>query len=318
MSILRNAIDSIELGVEDYKTNEPKRLLSAVRNFYAGILLLFKHKLALLSQNDDEALLKEQVLPVGENGRIIWKGKGKKTVKFQQIQERFESLGIKVDWKRLEKAQDYRNNIEHYYDKNQTMPEVVRQYISDCFIIIRDFILDNLDTDPKGLFDSDVWRTLVEEQRVYEAEKKACCDALEQLKWPSVTTLRIVENCTCVDCSSGLIQPLDTSIKDASESSFQCRVCDEQWKFEELLPLACEKEAKDDHRTLKDGGDPTFAYCPNCSEDYYNTVENICVNCGAKGPYRCSICGALIPLEELSVDDGNTCGYCHHRISKDD
>ena len=104
MSILQNAIDSIELGVEDYKINQPKRLLSAVRNFYAGILLLFKHKLASMSHNDDEALLKQRILPVEENGKIVWKGDGKKTVDFQQIQERFESLGIKVDWKRLEKA----------------------------------------------------------------------------------------------------------------------------------------------------------------------------------------------------------------------
>lgn len=318
MSILQNAIDSIELGVEDYKTTQPKRLLSAVRNFYAGILLLFKHKLSLLSLNDDESLLKQEVLPVEENGKIVWKGKGKKTVDFQQIQKRFDSLGIKVDWKRLEKVQDYRNNIEHYYDKNKTKPEVVQQYISDCFIIIRDFIFDNLNVDPKSLFNSDIWKILVEEQRVYEAEKKACCDALEKLSWPSDTTLRIFESCTCADCSSSLIQPLDSSIKDALESSFRCRICDEQWNFEELLPFACEKEAGNDHVYIKQGGDPTFAYCPNCCEDYYNTVENICVKCGTKGPYRCSICGALIPLEELSVDDGNTCGYCHHRLSKDD
>jgi hypothetical protein len=271
-----------------------------------------------MSLNDDEALLKERILPVEENGKIVWKGKGKKTVEFQQIQERFESLGIKVEWKRLENAQDYRNNIEHYYDKNQTKPEVVRQYISGCFIIIRDFILDNLGVDPKGLFDPIIWKILVEEQQVYEAEKKACCDALEQLKWPSDATLRIFESCTCTDCSSSLILPTDTSIKDASDSSFQCRVCDEKWKFEELLSLACEKEAEGDHVRIKHGGDPTFAYCPNCGEDYYNTNEEVCVNCGAKGPYTCSRCGSIIPLEELSVDDGNMCGYCYHMTNKDD
>ncbi len=318
MSILQNAIDSIELGVEDYKTDDPKRLLSAVRNFYAGIMLLFKHKLASLSQNNDEALIKQQVQPVLENGQIVWKGKGKKTVDFQKIKDRFESLGIKVDWEQLKNAQEYRNNIEHYYDKDKTKPEAVRQYISGCFIIIRDFILQNLGKDPKDLFDPDIWKVLVEEQQVYEAEKNACCDALEKLEWQSDTTLRIFESCTCADCSSSLIQPLDTSVKDASDSTFQCRVCDEQWSYEELLPLACEKESEQDHLRIRDGGDPTFAYCPNCSEEYYNTDEEVCVQCGAKGPYNCSFCGALIPIEELPVDDGNLCGYCHHKLNKDD
>jgi len=318
MSILQNAIESIELGVEDYKTNQSKRLLSAVRNFYAGILLLFKNKLSSLSQNDDKALLKQRVLPVEENGKIVWKGVGRKTVDFKQIKERFESLGIKVDWERLEKAQDYRNNIEHYYDKDKTKPEVVRQYISDCFVIICEFIRNNLGVDPKELFDSDIWRTLVEEQQVYEAEKKACCHALEQLEWPSDTTLRIFEECICVECSSSLIQPLNTSVKEISESFFKCRVCDEQWNFEELLSIACKKEAEDDHVRIKDGGDPIFAYCPNCGEHYYSTDEEICVKCGAKGPYKCSFCGMLIPIEELVVDDGNLCGYCYHKLNKDD
>jgi hypothetical protein len=73
-----------------------------------------------------------------------------------------------------------------------------------------------------------------------------------------------------------------------------------------------------DHASIKDGGDPTFAYCLNCSEEYYNTNEEVCVKCGAKGPYRCSFCAALIPIGELSVDDGDLCGYCHDKLNKDD
>lgn len=318
MSILQNAINSIELGVEDYESDDSKRLLSAVRNFYAGILLLFKHKLASLSQNDDEALLKNRILPKEEDGKIVWKGKGTKTVDFHQIRERFKSLGIKVNWEQLEKAKDYRNNIEHYFDKDKTKPEVVRQYISGCFIIICDFIHNNLGMDPKELFDSDIWETLIEEQQVYEAEKRACCDAMEKLEWESDTTLRIFESCTCAGCGSSLMQPLDTSPKDTSESTFQCRVCDELWSYGQLLPLACEKESDGDHVNIKDGGDPTFVYCPECSEEYYHTIDCICVNCGAEGPYHCSRCGMQIPYEELSVDDGDMCGYCHHMTNKDD
>jgi hypothetical protein len=51
--LLKNAIASIQLGVEDFKRNDdPRRLLSAIRNFYAGVLLLCKEVLRRLSPDD--------------------------------------------------------------------------------------------------------------------------------------------------------------------------------------------------------------------------------------------------------------------------
>ena len=60
MSILNNAIDSIAVGLEDYSlsASDPRRIVSCTRNIFAGVLLLFKHKLSLLSDLDsDEALV---------------------------------------------------------------------------------------------------------------------------------------------------------------------------------------------------------------------------------------------------------------------
>lgn len=34
--LFENAVVSIQLGVEDYQSNDPRRAISAVRNFYAG------------------------------------------------------------------------------------------------------------------------------------------------------------------------------------------------------------------------------------------------------------------------------------------
>jgi len=53
-SILKNAIISIQLGIEDFLKTEkdPRRALSAMRNLYAGVLLLFKEKLARLSPKE--------------------------------------------------------------------------------------------------------------------------------------------------------------------------------------------------------------------------------------------------------------------------
>jgi hypothetical protein len=45
--LFRNAVQSIQLGIEDYQANNSKRAVSAVRNFYAGVLLLAKEVLVL-------------------------------------------------------------------------------------------------------------------------------------------------------------------------------------------------------------------------------------------------------------------------------
>ncbi len=64
MSILSNAIDSIQVGVEDYLMRDSKRYLSAVRNICAGILLLYKEKLCQLSpSHDKEVLIKKDIRP---------------------------------------------------------------------------------------------------------------------------------------------------------------------------------------------------------------------------------------------------------------
>jgi len=319
MSILKNAIDSIELGVEDYQGNQPKRLVSAVRNFYAGILLLFKYKLASISRNNDEALLKQQVLPVQENGKITWKGTGKKTVDFKQIQERFKSLDVKVDWSQLEKAQTYRNNVEHYYDRDKTKHEVVRQYISGCFVLICDFIRTQLEQDPKELFEPSIWNTLINEKDVYEADKRACLEVFEKLKWESDVTLRIFNDFTCTECGSALIEPVDTSNRESWDVSFRCRICDKEWDYEELFTLACEKESEGDHARIKHGGDPTFAYCPSCEAEYYHTDENVCVNCGKEGPFFCSLCDNEVPICELGLYGSmGLCSWCCQVSMKDD
>ncbi|PYU23337.1 MAG: hypothetical protein DMG30_11925 [Acidobacteria bacterium] len=49
MNVLTNAIESIQVGVEDYQLGTRPRLLSAVRNIHAGILLLFKEALREVS-----------------------------------------------------------------------------------------------------------------------------------------------------------------------------------------------------------------------------------------------------------------------------
>lgn len=318
MSIFQNAIDSIELGIEDYQINTPERLMSAVRNFYAGILLLFKAKLSELSLNSDESLLKQQIIPVHENGAIIWKGKGKKTVDYDQIIERLKSLGIDIDKQRLDAIRSYRNNIEHYYDKDKTKSESVRQYISSCFIIIRDFIAVQFSKDPKECFKPEIWTVLVKETEVYQAEKGSCLESLQSLAWRNEIICTLFSKYICDACGSDLIEPLDKSIGDSVDAKFRCRICDEEWEYFGLLIIVCEKEAEDDWRSIADGGNPTFIDCPDCGNKCYYTCEEICLKCEVEGPFICKRCGMDIPYEELDYFHRDYCSYCDHMMSKDD
>ena len=51
MSIFQNGIDSINIGVKDFETEEKVRLTSSVRNIYAGVLLLCKEALRRIDEN---------------------------------------------------------------------------------------------------------------------------------------------------------------------------------------------------------------------------------------------------------------------------
>ena len=66
MTLFANALESIQIGVEDLLKNDDRRVLSAVRNVHAGVLLLCKEKLRRLSP-DGEILLAQRFEPQPDN-----------------------------------------------------------------------------------------------------------------------------------------------------------------------------------------------------------------------------------------------------------
>lgn len=313
MSILQNALDSIAIGLEDFESSDNRRIISATRNIFAGILLLFKHKLCELSPpGSDEALIKQKVLPtIDATGAVYWIGKGKKTVDVQNIEDRFESLGIAVDWKRLEKINKYRNDIEHYY--SVLSHASVQQLVSDSFLIIRDFIADELEEDPKFLLGEDYWGILVDVNEVYEKEKKACDASLEQLQYFSNEILNAFKAFQCDECGSGLLET--TSTGRANEALFDCKACDKNFLYEEIANNAVEDYyAGDMYLAQTDGGELPIIDCPFCPDGIYVFSGGVCVACGDSAVHECTNCGIGIPPEEIS--DGSFCGYCAHRWEK--
>lgn len=315
MNILKNAVDSIAIGLEDYSSPDQRRVISCTRNIFAGILLLFKFKLSLLSSPDsDEALIKQRVLPVlDENDNLQWKGKGRKTVDVQNIRERFKSLNIDVDWNRIDRINNFRKDIEHYYSTlNQ---EAIRSLISDSFIIINDFIRKHLNEDPKILLGDEAWAVLIEVNEVYEREKAECFAAIQELEFFNSEIMSAFEGYSCDECGSGLIMP-SVHEGEAIEADYICKSCGKSLPYEDIVKLAItDYYSYEVYLSYTDGGDSPITDCPECDGIYlYN--EGICSSCGHAATHVCQRCGSTIMPEELFAEP--FCGYCAHMMSKDD
>ncbi len=315
MSILKNAIDSIAVGLEDYSSSDQRRIISCTRNVFAGILLLFKHKLSILSTpNSDEALIKSKVLPVfDKNNHLEWKGQGSKTVDVQGIKDRFKSLNIDVEWQRIDKINDFRNDIEHYFT-TQTH-ETIRVMLSNSFVIINDFIRKHLNADPKELLGAAAWTVLIEVNEVYEREKAECLASLQSLKYFDDEILTAFEKYSCDKCGSDLIFSPIHGV-DATSVDYICKSCEKKLPYEELVAEAIlEHYSWDVYLSHTDGAESPLADCPECGGNYLYE-RGICVSCGYTSEHICHRCSSRIMPEELST--APFCGYCAHLLSKND
>jgi hypothetical protein len=224
MSLLDNAITSLHLGLEDYSSGKDARLLSAVRNLHAGILLLYKEKLRLLSPpGSNEVLVKaKSKFEKTPGGGLTSVGDGKKTADVAQIRDRFKALGVNTHWDRFEKVSALRNEVEHYF--TTANPGAIEAMISDTFLIIRDFIHDELGQDPKTLLGEEAWAKLLSVSDVVEKERDLCRKALEAIDWESDALAEAVLDLTCAECGS----PLLYSMSSTKSTKLQCRSCDER------------------------------------------------------------------------------------------
>ncbi len=316
MSILNNAVNSIVLGLEDYKLSDKRRLISCTRNIFAGILLLFKHKLSVLSPKDsDEVLIKQRVLPKkNSTGQIVWLGKGKKTVDVQQIKERFESLGVNTHWDRIKKINEFRNDIEHYH--SNLSKDAIRNLLSNSFIVIRDFITEELALDPRLLLGENSWNILVSVAEVYQKEKETCNDEIDQIDWASDSFIEAIKEISCEGCGSGLIT-IKKIEKNREDTILICKSCQTQYEYEEIVEQAITQYfSYESYLSFTDGNTIPLINCSECGHDTYVYSEEQCLLCGSSFDHSCGRCGTDIEPEE--IDGSGFCGWCSHMMSKDD
>lgn len=314
MLILKNAINSIQLGLEDYELSkiDTRRIVSAARNFHAGILLLMKYKLSLLSPDDSEdVLIKKKIKPKMENGELIWIGDGKKTVDIQDIKERFKFLNIDFNWTTFDDLTNERNNLEHYYTNSNS--NIIENLVSSTFPLLNDFIRDHLDRDPEVLLGDDAWNVLTEKYDLYLKNKESKEQKFEILNYYSDTILSALKEYRCNCCGSEFILPIKKS-GSASETLYKCTSCETVFSYETLTSLAInEMFSTRMHYAFKDGGESPIWDCPECCGEYLYE-EGICSICGHEANHCCEICGDTTDeLDEI-------CSYCSHiqyQIQKD-
>lgn len=317
MSILDNAVASIQVGMEDFNSDDPRRVLSAIRNIYAGILLLFKHKLKEMSPaQSDEVLLKTRVLPTRHpaTGEVAWVGQGKKTVEVRDIQERLNALGIDgIDWRRLKALQDIRNDIEHYYTE---LPDAkLREAVSNALHLIVEFCEPYLGRQPSELFGENTWPLMLEIATIFDAELKACRENLASAHWPFKAVARSIPSMACPGCESPLIRVVDLTARH-DHITFMCSACGYEAVYHEVIGPAVDKATGgENHWRAKDGAPPITELCPECREHAFLSAEGICAACFYELEYKnCEYCEEPLTLEDQFLE--GMCGYCNYRAEK--
>lgn len=315
-TILKNAIYSIQIGIEDYQSSDPRRILSASRNISAGMLLLFKEKLRRLSPcGSNDVLIKEKIKPsIDTCGNIIFLGDKKRTVDLQNIEERFKSLNIQLDWKSVNSIIRLRNDIEHY--RTELNDEKIKETIALAFNVLKDFIYIHLGNEPVDILGIDTWQVFLDTNNIYESLLKECKDAMSSVDVDIPEVSSVLEYFSCRNCGSKLVKPLLEG--SARDIEYICSACGEVANFEELIEDAVEKCYEvEEYISLKYGGDPAIADCPECLRHTFSIEIDTCLACGATRSYReCFRCG-----EEISIDEQHfegLCGYCEHMTHKDD
>jgi hypothetical protein len=137
--IFENAITSIVLGIEDFETGSDARMLSAARNYYAGLLLLAKECLVRTVPLADAMEVigsKFRPMPDGAGG-VSYQVEGYATVDLRQLKERFKAFGLAWPKADVDKLQRFRNDLEHNH-LNEPV-SALGEAIASSFSMIVDF-----------------------------------------------------------------------------------------------------------------------------------------------------------------------------------
>lgn len=288
-NILTNAIASITLGIEDYKSEGRHRPLSALRNISAGILLLFKAKLAQLAP--DETLIKKDFKLVWQDGQASWAAKGDKTIDYQGIQERFRLVDIRFDFKEMDRIIGQRNRIEHYVA--DVPVEAIRDSIANAVNLINRFCREQMKVEAASLFDPDTWQMVLKEKVIHDVEKATCNARMAQIVWPHSELLTIaVNHYLCGTCESDLVSPVDPNVR-LVEIRFSCAACGAVEGYMSAMEAAFLSWVWEDNLLSTEHSGNLSDNCDKCMSDLVLAANGYCIACEYENYKGCDGCGQI-------------------------
>lgn len=318
--LLENAVVSIQLGLEDFASKDERRVISAARNLYAGVLLLCKEVLRQLSPpNSNDLLIRTKRKAVKDaDGSVRLIGDGKKTIDRAEIEEIFKQLQLAADLSKLRRLAEIRNDIEHMHAG--VGPALIQEAIADAMPIIRSIVVNELSEEPASLLGPAAWEVLLNEARVFKEEQDACRESFDGIDWKSEALAEAAKELRCPDCASTLVRNDNAAAKAFDALHLVCSKCGEEAEsgqvFEKALGRSFEWEA---HEAAKEGLEQPLDSCPECDRDTFVVSEGRCANCGfSLGGYECAICSQPLTLDDYKYCDGGLCSYHQHVMSKDD
>ena len=312
MTLFANAITSIELGVEDYEAakSDPRRAASAVRNFYAGLLLLLKECLRRVSPE----LIFERLKPVVSSTGVSWTAKSKNTIDFNAIKDRWKDLDWSLDWKPISDLRNIRNEVEHF---EVTVASIrMREALADTFAAVVELLANHLKEAPALVFNKDAWAVMLNESRLHQQLADTARKSRESITAPDGAIEALVRHCRCPACGSELLRA--TGSVAYPDTELICDGCGDESSVEEVLPSALNSQHRwDSYTGFKEGIDPPIQTCPQCYRSTFVLAEGKCMLCEEGLSYdHCIRC-----QESLGVDDqdnGGLCSYCVHMGRPDD
>lgn len=307
--IFENAVTSIILGIEDFETGSDERMLSAARNYYAGLLLLAKECLVnTVPAADAMDVISAKFKPVPDgNGGAKHVVLGYTTVDLSQLQQRFKDFGLAWPKVNIKQLQQFRNNLEHYHLKEPT--SALREAIASSFPMIVDFF-KILDEDPQEHL-ADVWDAIITERDAFEKVRANCVESWKDVEWPAA--VENLDQMSCPNCQSTLIGQSDNGNTNHQQAEGKCFQCGEGIDCETMMEMVVKASYEIDAYFLaKNGMNSPIGRCPECSAEAYveEGETSLCFYCGVSIAGKCSRCHNTIDLNDYNPDDPNSCSYC--------
>ncbi len=317
LQLYNNAINSIKLGIEDYKLAKmnPNRIISSIRNIDAGILLLMKEELRRKSPKDIPELLLFDNIKLSydkKTNKFSNVAGSKKTVTYDKINVYFKMLGEPLNKKArlaLDNLHKERNNIEHHHptlnDKS------MESLIANSTIIISELLKNYLEEIPIQVL-GETWSEMLQIKDLYDFEKKEIDNNLKKLLESGEITkfqFDLIKNGKCSECGAQLLNVNDNGM---GEQIINCKACDEEYEMRDLISDYIEDNYSLSYRDIKHGEQDIVFECPECGEMTYirGNDMNECLNCEhVAGRKCCPGCGEELELYEMGYL-GNSEGLC--------